>query len=551
MAKLIGTDGTRLYSFPLEPGKYLIGRNPTCDFCIPDKTVSRSHAELEMAPSGAEFYLTDLDSHNGTTANGRRISVRTQINPGDILMFGQAEFKITLDDKQASTMSSLPTARLADGNFEQSVFLSLHEAMKPLPKRVADIPELMPTLFEMARTLVLPEPRESMLQRSLGMVAKVIPAERLAVLFVSDNQDEVYTAATLLPEGKDPGSFSLSRTILKDLLGNKTAILIGNPSEDPRFASQQSIIMSALKSAMAVPLFDEARVLGILYVDTTNPMHRYSNEYLHLLATFGNIIASRLVNYTLLQEREERHALDMELRRASSIQKNLLTTSAPAFRGYRIHAFQKQSRSVGGDLYDVTVLPDGRLVFLVADVSGKGMGAALLMSNILAAFRILYGGSGFELGEVVRHVSTQLLRYSAPEDFATLFIGIANPDSDQISFINAGHNPPLLVRRDGTREYLQPSGTMIGAFDFSAWNVETQRLFDGDFVFIFTDGVTEAMKGDQQYSDERMERLVIEARDMEPAELARRLMADIDAFVGDAPRSDDITMLILKRDSRC
>jgi len=551
MSKLIGTDGTHLYSFPLQPGKYALGRSPDADCCIPDKTVSRSHAELEVTPSGAEFFLTDLNSHNGTTVNGRRISVKTEIRPGDVLMFGQAEFKITLEDKAVASVPALPSAQLSDTDFERSVYLSMHDALKPLPRRVADIPELMPTLFDMAKTLVLPEPRETMLQKSLGMVAKVIPAERLAVLFVSENQEEVFTAATLLPQGRDPGSFNLSRTIVKDLLTNKSAILIGNPSEDPRFASQQSIIMSSLRSAMAVPLFDDAKVLGILYVDTTNPVHRYSNEYLHLLATFGNIIASRLANYNLLKEREERQALEVELRRASAIQRNLLTRVLPPLPGYQLHAFQKPSRSVGGDLYDLALLPDGRLVFLVADVSGKGMGAALLMSNILAAFRILYSGASFELGEVVRHVSTQLLRYSAPEDFATLFIGIAYPDNNRIEFINAGHNPPLLVRRDGTREYLQPSGTMIGAFDFMTWTVDAQTLDDGDLVFVFTDGVTEAMKGEEPYSDERMERLVIGARECEPNDLADKLISDIEAFVGDAPRSDDITMLILKRCGSC
>ncbi|HVP07133.1 MAG TPA: SpoIIE family protein phosphatase, partial [Candidatus Acidoferrum sp.] len=354
-----------------------------------------------------------------------------------------------------------------------------------------------------------------------------------------------------LPGGRDPGSFNLSRTIIRDLLTDKNAILIGNPQDDPHFAAQQSIIMSALKSAMAVPLFDEDRVLGILYVDTTNPLHRYSDEYLRLLATFGNIIASRLVNFTLLQEREEKHALEVELRRASSIQKNLLPRFIPELPGYRLTAFQQQSRSVGGDLYDLTMLPDGRLLFLVADVSGKGMGAALLMSNILASFRSLYTETDFELGDVVKHVSLQLHRYSAPEDFATLFIGAINPAANELRYVNAGHNPPLLVRTDGTFDYLKPSGTMIGAFDFSDWTVETQHFSESDLLFVFTDGVTEAMKGDEQYSDARMEKLVVDARRLAPDALAQRLMEDIDTFIGDSPRSDDITMLIIKKDSTC
>ncbi len=548
MAKLIGTDGTHYYSWSLPPGRYVIGRNADYDFHVQDKTVSRPHAELEVSHSGTEFFLRDLGSKNGTFVNSRPVTRQIEVKPGDQLIFGHVEFKIVLEDQSGATRVSLPTTRLAERDPEKSIFLSLSEALRPQPSHAVDNPDLMPTLFEMAKTLVLPEPREQMLQKSLAMVARVIPAERLAVLFVSENQEEVFTGATLLMGGRDPGSFTLSRTIIKDLLANKNAILIGNPMDDPRFASQQSIIMSALKSAMAVPLFDESKVLGILYVDTTNPLHRYTDEYLRLLITFGNIIASRLVNSILLREREEKQALDIEVRRATMIQKNLLVKEAPSIQGYKTFACQTMSRSVGGDIYDMTLLPDGRMLFLVADVSGKGMGAALLMSNILASFRILYNDPHFDLIRAVEHVSKQLWRYSAPEDFATLFVGVVDPAHERLEYVNAGHNPPLLVRSSGHIDYLQPSGTMIGAFDFSAWSVDTQSLSSGDLLFIFTDGVTEAMNGDLQYSDERMERLVVASRQLDPAALAKQVMEDVDQFVGDAPRSDDITMLILKRE---
>jgi len=551
MPKLIGTDGTHFYAWPLKPGKYSLGRNTECDFCIPDQTVSRKHAEIELDQSGKELYLTDLKSHNGTTVNGKLLTSRTAVHPGDHILFGKTEFKFELEGEGGITRSSMRSATLMDLDPEQSMVLSMQEALKPLPKRISDIPELLPTLFDMASVLVLPEPRESMLQKALALVAKVIPAERLAVLFVSESQDEVLTAATLLPSGKDPGAFTLSRTIIKELLSNRNAILVGNPLDDPRFASQQSIIASSLKSAMAVPLLDEDRVLGVLYVDTKNPLHRYSDEYLRLLATFGNIITSRLVNFGLLQERELKQAMEVELRRASSIQQNLLIKNMPELPGYGLHAFQLQSRSVGGDLYDATILPDGRLLFLAADVSGKGMGAALLMSNILASFRILYHDQPFDLVQAVSQVSLQLCRYSAPEDFATLFIGILDGPTGTLTYVNAGHNPPLIVRASREIEHLEPCGIMIGAFNFADWTESKAKMAPGDLLFLFTDGVTEAMKGDEQYTDERMERFVVASHTLAPVELADALMHDIATFVGDGPRSDDITMLIIKRELAC
>ncbi len=551
MVQLIGTDGTRVYSWTLAPGKYVLGRGSDCPLSVPDKTVSRNHAEIEVTPSGDQVYITDLGSHNGTALDGKRISARTLVTPGVHILFGQTEFKIAFGNEGAPTSATMQAAKLADHEPEKSMILSMQEALKPLPSRVVDIPGLLPTLFDLASALVLPESREAMLERVLGMVAKVIPADRLAVLFVSESQDQVFTGATLLPGGRDPGSFTLSQTIIKELLRDRNAILIGNPLDDPRFAGQQSIIMSALKSAMAVPLFDGDRVLGILYVDTTNPLHHYSDEYLRLLATFGNIIAARLVNAALLHEREEKQAMEVELRRASMIQKNLLAITLPELPGYHVHAMQKPSRSVGGDLYDVTLLPNGNLLVVVADVSGKGMGAALLMSNILASFRIQYQDPNFSLLDVIRQVNRQLWRYSAPEDFATLFAALIDGPTGTIRYVNAGHNAPLLVRQSGAIEHLEPTGTLIGAFDMDTWSEETQRLSDGDVLFIFTDGVTEAMKGDEQYTDARMERMVSSVRNLDPATIATRVTEDIESFVGDNPRSDDITMAIVKKEPTC
>jgi len=550
MLKLIGNDAHRYYAWDLDPGSYLVGRkteSSKCDLPISDRTVSRRHARLEISPDGSQCFIIDLDSHNGTMVNSRRITGRITARAGDHIQFGSAEFKL-IDDTMPVSQSSRPTKTLLrDQDPERSVLLSMDEVRKPLPSQMADLPELLPTLFDMARMLVLPEPKETMLERSLQLVTKIIPADRLAVLFVSEDNDEIYTGAMHLPEGKDPGTFTLSRTIVNDILANKNAILIDDAREDPRFADRQSIIASELKSAMAVPLLDEDRVLGILYADTASPAHRYNDDFLRLFATIGNIIASRLANYALLQERHEKEIMEAELSRASAIQKTLLPRQIPDLSGYSIEAFQEQCRSVGGDLYDVTTLPDGCLLFMVADVSGKGLGAALLMSNILASFRILYNSERFDLVQAVKQVSMQLFTHSASENFATLFVGLLDTRDNSLRFVNAGHNPALLIREDGARKHLNASGVMIGAFDYSGWSEDRLDLSPGDTLIVFTDGVTEAEKGEEWYSDERLEELIIANRDKPPREIACIIMEDVERFVEDTPRSDDITMIIIKR----
>lgn len=546
MIKISGTDGAQYYSLLLKSGKYHVGRTPESELSIRHKTVSRNHAEILVENDGETCFLVDKGSRNGTFLNGVQVKNRVPIKVGDHILFGRTEFRLETANEDEKDSSARPGPKFSEVDPQNSVFMSIDDVLRPLSKPTGKEGELLPTLFEMAKMLVLSEPREVMLEKSLAMIAGIIPAERLAVLFVSSD-DDIYPAATLLTSGRDPGEFRLSRTIIKQMITEKKAIRISDPMEDPLYAKQQSIIMSELKSAMAAPLFDEDKVLGVLYVDTSSPRHHYNDEHLRILGTFGNIMASRLLNYELLEERERKQVLDAELSRASSIQKNLLVNVPPETKGYRLCTFQEQSRSVGGDLYDVKCLPDGRVLFLLADVSGKGMGAALLMANILASFRILYDSKDFELSRAVQLVSEQMYRFSDPGDFATLVIGLLDPSSNVVRYVNAGHNHPLLVRTGGEIEYLADTGIVIGVIDGVSWEEKNVQLNNGDLIFIFTDGVTEAQRNDEQYGDKRMENIVTATRDKNPGETIDILMKDINDFMGDAPRSDDITIMAIKK----
>ena len=151
------------------------------------------------------------------------------------------------------------------------------------------------------------------------------------------------------------------------------------------------------------------------------------------------------------------------------------------------------------------------------------------------------------MNRAVRQVSSLLFKYTDPGDFATLFIGLVDPQTNKMTYINGGHNPPLLIRTDGSMEHLQPGGIMIGAFDMMTWEEQIVDLSVGDLLFVFSDGVTEADNGEAQYGDERTEKMVLQNMNKSPQEIVNVMMEDINNYMGDAPRSDDITMLVLKR----
>jgi len=518
------------------------------DFCINNITISRQHASIRVPEEALTFFMKDLGSRNGTMLNGQVVTDEVQIKEGDKVIFGNVEILVERVDKADLLRASTTLADLSEENYEKSVMISIDEALRPLPKKVTDLPNVVESISELAKMIVLPEPKELMLRRALKLVNKLIPADRLAVLITSENEIGVNCIANVMPGKEEPGRFHLSKTIINDILTQKTAIVIDDVSSNTYFAKQQSIITSRMKSAMAVPLFDEGKVLGILYVDSSALVHQYNDDSLRLLAIFGNIIASKLLNYELLSERQNRRIMDNELNRAANIQQHLLVKSPPEVPQYEIYPFLEQSRQVGGDLYDVALLPDGRLIFMVADVSGKGMGASLLAANILASFRIMYHNAELDLMRTVRIVSEELLKFSEVSDFATLFIGILDSKNHTIKFVNAGHNYPILVRNDGEINYLESSGVAIGAFENIVWKEEKVKAEKGDLLFVFSDGVTEATREDETlYGEERMETLVVENRKKNAEEIVRLLLADIKKFVEGAPSSDDITMLALKR----
>ncbi|SYZ72280.1 putative Serine phosphatase [Candidatus Zixiibacteriota bacterium] len=550
MFKIVGTSNFKRYSLDLKPGKYRIGRGLECDFVIPEITVSKNHASIECKEGAPTFLLTDLGSHNGTYLNGSKITDPVEVKSGDGISLGGVEFRVFDSEKSpVEKTSGSDISQKTDSTLYKSMVLPLQEALKPLPSRMSERPDIMPAIFEMAKMLVLPGPKEEILDRSLQLVAKVIPAERMAILLKDESELGVSLASSFTKAGSELGSFSLSRTIITDILSNKNSLVINDIQQMPRFAQQQSIVDLGMKSAMAVPLFDEGEILGILYTDTRNPIHRFNDDSLRLLATFGNLIASRLLNYSLLEERQHRRLLEAELERASSIQASLLPAELPAFPGYQISAYQKQCLQVGGDFYDAALLPDGKMVFLIGDVSGKGLGAALLMSDIISSFRALYYDPNFDLTRTVDIVSRELCRHSAQDNYATLFIGTIDPKKHLLEYVNAGHNPPLFLH-SGKIEHLQASGIMVGAFEGIPWEKREIEMHDGDIVLIYTDGVTEARCVEELYGEDRLETLAGELFHLSADETTKAVRDNINHYIKDTPLTDDITIMALKMTAR-
>ena len=251
-------------------------------------------------------------------------------------------------------------------------------------------------------------------------------------------------------------------------------------------------------------------------------------------------------NARLHEESLEKERMEKELEVAATIQKTIIPKEIVQKEGFEIAGINVPSKQVGGDFYDVVDLPNGHLALIIADVSGKSVPGALLVSTLQASLRA-YLESDFELKKLVAKLNRIILRNSTSDKYITFFIAILDTDKQVLHSVNAGHNPPILCR-NGSLKKLVAGGIPLGMAPFDEYEAEETLLQANDVLIMFTDGVTEAAdKEDNFYDDERLEQCALKNSKLGAEALKRVIYDDVKKFVGEAEQSDDITMLILKK----
>jgi serine phosphatase RsbU (regulator of sigma subunit) len=275
---------------------------------------------------------------------------------------------------------------------------------------------------------------------------------------------------------------------------------------------------------------------------------QFSEADLELLVSLASVAALRIRNAALAEEAAERRRLEEELALARRIQENLLPQTLPEFPGYELFGNNFPSRGVSGDYYMLSDRNDGReCVVVVADVVGKGMPASLLTASLeaLAAGPIEVGGYP---DDICAKVSRRLYKRTPPEKYATAFVAILDTHEHAVRYANAGHNPGLLIRADGSCRELKSTGMPVGLMDEAEYTEVTVPLEPGDLLAIYTDGIVEAFDPDgEQYELDRMRDVLVRERNRALGELAERLADDLAAFVRGVPYGDDRTLVFIRR----
>ena len=298
---------------------------------------------------------------------------------------------------------------------------------------------------------------------------------------------------------------------------------------------------------LVVPLVAQGRLVGLVALPGRPGDEDWAVHELQLLTIVAGQVALQVENARLYEEEVAKQKLEEEIAMARQIQARLLPRRIPSYPGIEIEAVNISSKQVSGDYYDVIEREDGRLGIVIADVSGKGMPASILASNIQAALRAQCDTCESP-AEVLERINRQIHASTDPQHFATLFLALFDPGTRALRYSSGGHNAPVLLRADGAIELLQKGGLPLGAFDFGTYDEEEVVLEPGDLLFMYTDGLTETKgrDGDEDFGEDRLNALLREHRDVAGGDIFAQVHRDLREFSGRKDADDDITMICVK-----
>ena len=529
--------GDQLKTWPLDQPSLMIGRSSRCAIHLPDGTVSKEHAEIVR--DGGDYHVRDLGSRNGTRVNGREAVGPLPLKAGDHLEVGQVLLEVANE-------ATRPQVRFNDATVMGSSLKLRADQILERQSKIGGTARLVHLLADAGRLLVRPKPLAETCDELLTFVERAVRASRYVLLLQRDLESEPVQIAARTPGGRASQPLALSRSIMNTVIEECASVLTADAALDPRFQGQQSIVSQSVRSAMAVPLFDNEKVLGVLYVDSQDLAITFNEEQLELLTLIANMAAVKITNARLLEADEARARLAQELATAAEIQRGLLPLAPPRVPGWEFDAYLETCHEVGGDLYDFHRDSHGRITFLVGDVTGKGMGASLLMSSFLASARVLYDVCP-GIGELSNRLGSLVYASTGARRFITGFVGRLDPATGALEYVNAGHPAPCLVH-DGELRVLESTGMPFGILADFEYGTASVELRPGELLAIFSDGIPEAKRGEEFFEDERLRAVLREQSNTAEIERARRNVIErVEAFVDGAPRTDDITLLMVRR----
>jgi serine phosphatase RsbU (regulator of sigma subunit) len=512
-----------------------LGRASDCTIPIKDRFLSRRHAEIVI--ERGTWYVRDCGSVNGTMLNGAKLIEPTLLHPGDRIALGDSEV-VFHSDETTSQFIAIDTSSHAT-----NLAISVDDDEKLRSNEKTQI------LSTLALEFLADRPMSELFDFILDRVVFLLRPTRAAIALLGDDRISFANVKLRRLDATESNDLTISRTLLREVVDGRKVVSYfdtDNEGDNDKFARAQSIIAQRIRSAVCAPLLVADAVLGVLYIDFTSGRGVVAEDDVRLLAQIARFAAVTLERTRLREEAFAKAKIDEELRTAYKIQQRLLPDALPEIKGYRFAGANRPCKTVSGDYYDVVVRPDGRIYFVIADVSGKGITAALVMSSVATAFAIFTRNDPTP-AELMRDINTILAPKTAPSKFVTMVVGVLDPATGTVDFANAGHVSPLVVSPSGVAT-MSVTDIVVGILPNAQYRNQSLTLGPGDSVVLFTDGVTEAENiAEEQLGLDPISEMLLSMHGIEAPAILDRIDTHVHEFIGDVPAGDDVTMLAMTR----
>lgn len=390
---------------------------------------------------------------------------------------------------------------------------------------------------------------EEVLNTVIDQVIVVLQAERgIVLLYDADRQLQVSVARGVDQQMLASPEFEFSRSIVERVAEEGAPQLTSDAQDDRWLSQRESVHSLGLRSVLCVPLIVKGGQIGVIYVDNRLQAGIFMPADLELLTTIAGSAATAIENARLYEIAVEKGRLEQELQMAQSIQASLIPQFPPELPGLAIAARWHPAREVSGDFYDFLETEMGNLGLVIADVADKGIGAALFMMLARSIVRASVTGARSPAAAIAQ--ANRLLCADAHDGmFVSLFYLAIDPASSQLTYVNAGHNPPLLYRaREGDLQTLSRTGMLLGIEASAPYTQQSLYLESGDLVLLYTDGIIDAQNpAGEPFGNRRLQQLLRSSQHLPAGKILETLMAAVQDFKSQSPSYDDITLVILKR----
>jgi sigma-B regulation protein RsbU (phosphoserine phosphatase) len=524
----------------LDGASLSLGRSTANELCFPDDVgLSRQHMIFER--DGQGWAVRDLGSKNGTFLNGVRLSGKSALRPGDRIVASRVA--LVYDPSRVDDGKTVLFEKAAGA---EPPALTVSTTLEHLLKSESGEKSLLAPSWGSAVTALVRAGRELAARRPLPELFRVILD--LAIDAVGAHRGVLMTLekGELVPQASRGEGFRISSAVRDRVLQEKTSMLVRDVRQDEALRLRFSIVGHSVRTLMAVPLQTDNQVIGLIYVDSPQFPREFSSDDLNLLTVMANVAAVRIERDRLVEVEQAEKLMASELEQAAEIQRQFLPATAPAVPGLELAGHNIACRTVGGDYYDFLPYPDGRVGVVIGDVAGKGMPAALLMTSLQAKVQAL-AEAPEDPASVVARLNRSLALTCPRNRFVTFFFSILDPRSGEVTFCNAGHNPPILIRANGELLQLEGGGPVLGILP--AMNYEPQRcqMEPGDLLLLYSDGVTEACNPEGVEFESSLPALAAEARHLSVGEIVQLIHQRVKEWIAGQPPADDITVVVARR----